>query len=53
MMRRGKRDAVTFIDEKSRYGVVEGMRVKSSAFGEYTAYEAWLQVQRGKSIKCF
>ena len=43
--------AVTWIDEKTRYGIVEGMRAKSDAFGEYKAYEAWLRVQRGKEIK--
>jgi len=47
----GDQYAVTWLDEKSRYGVVEGMRAKSEAFEEYKAYEAWLRVQRGKSIK--
>ena len=42
---------ITLIDERSRYGVVEGMRVKSNAFSKYTAYEAWLRVQCRKEIK--
>jgi hypothetical protein len=47
----GSNYAVTWIDEKTRYGVVEGMRAKSDTFEEYKAYEAWLRVQRGKVIK--
>ena len=34
--------AVTFIDEKSRYGVVEGIRTKGNVFREYIAFEAWI-----------
>ena len=48
----GESYAVTWIDEGTRYGVVEGMRAKSDTFAEYKAYEAWLRVQRGKNIKC-
>ena len=47
----GDQYGITWIDEKTRYGVVEGMRAKSDAFEEYKAYEAWLRVQRGKSIR--
>jgi len=47
----GENYAVTWIDELSRYGTVEGMRAKSDAFTEYKAYEAWLRVQRGKVIR--
>ena len=47
----GESYAVMFIDEKSRYGVVEGIRAKSDTFAEYKAYEAWLRVQRGKVVK--
>ena len=45
--------AVTWIDEATRYGVVEGMKAKSDAFGEYKVYEAWLRVQRveGRQIE--
>ena len=43
--------AVTWIDKKSRYGVVEVMKAKNETFGEYKAYEAWLQLQRGRVIK--
>ena len=43
--------AVTWIDEKSRYGVVEAMKVKNETFGEYKAYKAWLQLQPGRVIK--
>jgi len=47
----GDQYAVTWLDERTRYGVVEGMRAKSDAFEEYKAYEAWLRVQRGKTIR--
>ena len=47
----GDQYGITWIDEKTRYGVVEGMRAKSDAFEEYKAYEAWLRVQRGKSVR--
>ena len=42
---------ITWIDEKTRYGMVEGMKAKSNAFKEYKVYEAWLRIQRGKNIK--
>ena len=47
----GENYAVTFIDEKSCYGVVEGIRTKGNVFREYIAFEAWMRVQRGKAIK--
>ena len=47
----GENYVVTFIDEKSHYSVVEGIKAKSNVFGEYLAFEAWLQVQQGKNIR--
>ena len=47
----GSSYAITFIDEYTRHGVVEGMRAKSSAFDEYRYHEAWLRVQFGKEVK--
>ena len=42
---------ITWIDEKTHYGMVEGMKAKSNTFKEYKVYEARLRVQRGKNIK--
>ena len=43
---------VLFIDEYSRYGVVEFLRTKDESFQEYKNFESWLQVQFNRSVKC-
>jgi hypothetical protein len=47
----GSTYAVTFIDEHTRYGTVEGLRAKSGTFDEYKYYEAWLKAQFKVTIR--
>jgi len=48
----GGQYSILFIDEYSRYGVVEFPRAKDESFREYKNYESWLWVQFERSIKC-
>lgn len=50
----GDQYSISFIDERSRYGVVEFPRAKdeSESLKQYKNYESWLWVQFERSIKC-
>ena len=48
----GGQYAVTFIDERSRFGVLGFTHTKGESFQEYKNYESWLRVQFGWDIKC-
>ena len=49
----GENYAVTFIDKKSRYGVVEGIRTKGNVFGEYIALRPGCEYNGVKSLNMF
>jgi len=48
----GGQYSILFIDEYSRYGVVEFPRTKDESFKQYKNYESWLWVQFERSVKC-